>query len=297
MSNHKRSATDRALTFTAPSPACFACYDTGLITNGDGLLNDHVPDYDTSPLGIRRGGTDCAIVCHCIAAYASQDQDGKPTRGGFRLDSGDVRLVSTEQGDRRIGADAPKAVMAELHRRRLESWAATARAMNDARNARRTNPAAPIPWFIEAIRDYVGDIATNTTSQRLQPLGAILGTKPTPQPPRLQAPQLPPLLTAAITRIVALPPFHDHAALIRRTITDRHATTPEATSQLITQVEALADSVADDHPNPHLLLNHLLGIDTAQAPKPHTEAPRSPRRAPAAPAPVSPTQPTPAWPF
>ena len=296
MSNHKRSATDRALTFTAPTPACFACYDTGLITNGDGLLNEFVPDYDTTPLGKRRGGTDCAIVCHCLAAYAIQDHDGKITRGGYRLDCGDIRTVTTEQGDRRIGADVPKEVTGELHRRRRESWAATARAMNDARVARRRDPAAEAPWFITAIRDYIGDISGNTTSQRLQPIGGILGTRakpqhaPTPQP-------LPPLLTAAITRLVSLPALTDHAAIIRSTITSRHAANPDATPRLITQLEALADSVADDHPEPLLLLIRVLGLSTDQLPKAAPEPPCGPSSTPQPPAPVSPTQEPSAWTF
>lgn len=281
MSNHKRSATDRALTFTAPTPACFACYDTGLITNGDGLLNEFVPDYDTTPLGKRRGGTDCAIVCHCLAAYAIQDHDGKITRGGYRLDCGDIRTVTTEQGDRRIGADVPKEVTGELHRRRRESWAATARAMNDARVARRRDPAAEAPWFITAIRDYIGGIlGTRTKPQHA----------PTPQP-------LPPLLTAAITRLVSLPALTDHAAIIRSTITSRHAANPDATPRLITQLEALADSVADDHPEPLLLLSRVLGLSTDQLPKATPEAPASPSSTPQPPAPVSPTQEPSAWPF
>ena len=291
MSNHKRSATDRALTFTAPTPACFACYDTGMITNGDGLLNDYVPDYDTSPLGIRRGGTDCAIVCHCIAAYATQDGDGKITRGGYRMDSGDIRTVTTEQGDRRVGADIAKTVMGELHRRRRESWAATAKAMNEARAARRRDPAAEPPWFITAIRDYVSDISANTTSGRLQPLGSILGTRPAKQQPAAPQP-LPPLLTAAITRLVSLPPFTEHAATIRSVITDRH----DANPQLITQLEALADSVADDHPEPLLLLSRVLGITLHHVPN-TAEAPSSPYSTPQPPAPVSPTQDPASWPF
>ena len=291
MSNHKRSATDRALTFTAPTPACFACYDTGLITNGDGLLNDYVPDYDTSPLGIRRGGTDCAIVCHCIAAYAAQDGDGKVTRGGYRMDSGDIRTVTTEQGDRRVGADIAKTVMGELHRRRRESWAATAKAMNEARVARRRDPAAESPWFITAIRDYVSDISANTTSGRLQPLGSILGTRPAKQQPAAPQP-LPPLLTAALARLVSLPPFTEHAATIRSAIAERH----DANPQLITQLEALADSVADDHPEPLLLLSRVLGITLPHVPN-AAEAPSSPCSTPQPPAPVSPTQDHAAWPF
>ena len=77
--------------------------------------------------------------------------------------------------------------------------------------------------------------------------------------------------------------------MVRTAVTDRHTVNPDVTAQLVTQLDALADSVTDGHPNPHLLLSHLLGISTDQLPKAAPEAPSSPCSTPPPTAPASPT--------
>jgi hypothetical protein len=69
MALHKRSASRRSNDFLAPRVQCFACYDTGIVSNSDGLVWNYVPDYDIDlNTGKRCGGLDLAIVCHCSSA-------------------------------------------------------------------------------------------------------------------------------------------------------------------------------------------------------------------------------------
>ena len=44
--NYRRTALDRDSTFYIPKVECFACYDSGLVSNGDNLVNRFIPDYD-----------------------------------------------------------------------------------------------------------------------------------------------------------------------------------------------------------------------------------------------------------
>ena len=104
-SSHKRSALDRDATFYAPKVSCFACYDTGIVTNGDGLLNHYLPDYDAEIIDgniHRHGGSDLAVICHCVAAYDSQDYEAQTTRAGFR-DSTGVRTTDTNGRQQALG--------------------------------------------------------------------------------------------------------------------------------------------------------------------------------------------------
>jgi hypothetical protein len=292
---YKRSATDRALTFTAPSPECFACYDTGIVTNGDGLLSEHLPDYDRSFDGKLRGGTDCAIVCHCLASYPQQDADGKLSRGGFRQDSGSIRIVTTEQGDRRVGAEIPREITADLHRRRRELWASTAKAMNAARLDRRSNTASEPPWFIATIREHLASPAPSR-DHRLQPIGAILGTFATAKP-AASSTELPHPVAVAIERLCSLDPLKPQAAAIRKAITARYRQDPAFPNGLANQLLTAADSIAEDHPNPIGLLEAILGAQLPPIPKPTAEASSSPGKAPEPPPPVSPTPDPSDWPF
>jgi hypothetical protein len=292
---YKRSVTDRALTFTAPSPACFACYDTGLMTNGDGLLSEHLHDYDRGFDGKLHGGTDCAIVCHCLASYPQQDPDGKVSRGGFRMDSGAIRVVTTEQGDRRVGADVPRSVMADLHTKRRDLWMATAKAMNTARLDRRSDAASEPPWFISAIREHLSAPAPSR-DQRLQPIGAILGTAATIKP-AASSTELPHPVAVAIERLCSLDPLKPQAAAIRKAVAARYRQDPAFPNGLANQLLTAADSIAEDHPNPFGLLEAILGAHLPPVPKPAAEAPSSPGKPPEPHAPVSPTQEPSAWPF
>ena len=84
MKNYKRSPIDREVTFKAPYYECHACNDSGIIHNSDGLINQHLPDYDINDSGKRCGGHDLALVCYCSAANAKYDQDNQLVCKGYR---------------------------------------------------------------------------------------------------------------------------------------------------------------------------------------------------------------------
>ncbi|MCP9889072.1 hypothetical protein KBY96_14185 [Cyanobium sp. ATX 6A2] len=184
---HKREGLDRDLTFRRPNCACFACYDTGVITNGDGLLNELLPDYDRNLDGRRIAGQDLPLICHCPAAYAPPGQGGTPQSGepqGPRPQSG------LRGGDglvaRGLASELTREQVSELHERRVESWRQTERQMRDARMARAAGDHDAVPWFIAEVRHAVaaqqarygngggdGD-QPSPTARRLQPLGGVI---------------------------------------------------------------------------------------------------------------------------
>ena len=84
MKNYKRSPIDREVTFKAPYYECHACNDSGIIHNSDGLINQHLPDYDIDDSGKRCGGHDLALICWCSAANATYDSDNQLICKGYR---------------------------------------------------------------------------------------------------------------------------------------------------------------------------------------------------------------------
>jgi hypothetical protein len=96
--------------FVLPSYACFACADTGIVSNHDRAVNDFVPDYDVLPNGEIMPGSDPAIICCCTAAYSS-------TGGGYR-DSSGPRRIETACGPRAIGCDLDQQAVQTIHRNR-----------------------------------------------------------------------------------------------------------------------------------------------------------------------------------
>jgi hypothetical protein len=121
MINHKRFPVDRVRHSAPPPCSCFACRDTGIVLNGDGLANRFVPDYDRDDSGRSIPGLDAALICQCQAAYASTGPEGEPCGGGYR-DSAGVRRIDTGAGWRMVGADMPMDAVRELHRIRREQW-------------------------------------------------------------------------------------------------------------------------------------------------------------------------------
>lgn len=103
-------------------PACLACHDSGIVSNADGMIRDWIPDYDVSSEGSIIGGSDCAIICHCHAAYAVQGPDGTQQKGGFRSDTGEILQYHSELGKRYAGAELDKAAIAAIHKRRLDMF-------------------------------------------------------------------------------------------------------------------------------------------------------------------------------
>lgn len=98
-----------------PSYACYACFDTGIVLNYDRAINDHLPDYDIMPSGQYIPGSDPAVICCCLAAYA-----GTGRGSGFRDSSGPRRVESTA-GLRLIGCELPSSdAIATIHRKRRQ---------------------------------------------------------------------------------------------------------------------------------------------------------------------------------
>lgn len=170
--SHKRVAPHRDKTFRRPLFECYACNDSGLLSNADGLLRHYLPDYDCKPDGSPCGGHDLALVCWCKAAYKQQGPDGQLSRGGFREDSGAVRLVQTSNGQQAIGSELSKEAARELHSVRRQQWEAAEEAMTAAR------ASGEPPWFITESRVVLEALpASERRSGGLQSLGSILSGK------------------------------------------------------------------------------------------------------------------------
>jgi hypothetical protein len=157
ISSHKRSSLDRDTTFYAPKVACFACYDSGIVSNGDGLLNDYLTDYDATVIdGVlhRHGGSDLAIICHCTAAYESQDFESQTTRSGFR-DSSGVKSTDINGRQQAIGVDPDKDIIREIHRKRRDLWQRSAQDLNSLRQQVRAGMNPQLPDYIATVKQQL----------------------------------------------------------------------------------------------------------------------------------------------
>jgi len=173
MASHKRLAPQSDSKFKRPQFECYACHDTGLLVNGDGLLRQYLPDYDTKPNGMPCGGHDLALVCWCKAAYRELGPDGQLVRGGFRDDSGEVRIVQTATGQQPLGTCLSKEATRELHAKRRQQWIDTETVMSEAR------ASGEAPWFITESKVVLQQLPKPKQRQGgLQSLGSILSGTP-----------------------------------------------------------------------------------------------------------------------
>jgi len=175
--SYKRGAEDRDLTFHRPYHDCYACNDTGIVTNSDGLVNQYLSDYDRLPDGRRMSGCDLALICQCPAAYPRYDGE-KQERAGLRESSGAIRQVD---GNRPVGAEIPKATTQAIHKQRLANWRLTEKAMREARTARAAGQADARPWFLVELRSAMEEQAKRvlreapaTAGGGLESLGSCL---------------------------------------------------------------------------------------------------------------------------
>lgn len=166
---HKRLAPHRDKTFRKPQFECYACNDSGLLSNGDGLLRQYLPDYDCKPDGRPCGGHDLALICWCKAAYKQLGPDGQLVRGGYREDSGSIVKVQTNNGLQALGSELSKEVTRELHTTRRQQWLEAEQSMSAAREA------GEAPWFISESRVALQSLeGSQRPSRGLQSLGSIL---------------------------------------------------------------------------------------------------------------------------
>ena len=97
--NYRRTSLDRDTTFYVPKVECFACYDSGIVSNGDAFVNQFIPDYDRDQQGRLCGGQDLAIICHCKAAYGDSESDNERERVGYRDSYGNIRTADSIRGE------------------------------------------------------------------------------------------------------------------------------------------------------------------------------------------------------
>lgn len=126
MSGYKRQPLTQRDDCLPPRASCWACLDTGIIQNSDRLVNAVLPDYDRTPSGVMVHGSDCALICTCDEAFPRMAPDGRIERGGYREQSGQIRRVGTDQGDRMVGVEPPSGLVGELCKIREQRWKAMA---------------------------------------------------------------------------------------------------------------------------------------------------------------------------
>ena len=149
MKNYKRSPIDREVTFKAPYYECHACNDSGIIHNSDGLINQHLPDYDIDDSGKRCGGQDLALICYCAAANAKYDQDNQLICKGYRELDGTIR--------NNVGVNLDIDIVREIHNMRKESWIKTAKLMNKIIQKNLKNQKTSLPPEVQKVKDQLAN--------------------------------------------------------------------------------------------------------------------------------------------
>ena len=149
MKNYKRRPIDREVTFKAPYYECYACNDSGIIHNSDGLINQHLPDYDMDDSGKRFTGQDLALICYCNAANPQYDIDGQIISHGFRDSDGCIR--------NNVGVDIPIDIVREIHNIRKENWIKTTKLMNKIIDNNLKNKKTKLPPEVQKVKDQLAN--------------------------------------------------------------------------------------------------------------------------------------------
>ena len=152
MSNFKRSAATTDGRFHREHKDCFACSDTGIVQNGDGLVNKlpGFEDYDIQNGRIARG-SDLALICTCKAAYPKYEPDGSCSRGGYRTPDG-IRTVEVAGRSCPMGAEISVELVNQLHKDRLELWKQADREFNQYRERAAAGVPAELPEYLKLAR-------------------------------------------------------------------------------------------------------------------------------------------------
>ena len=169
--NYRRTALDRDTTFYVPKVECFACYDSGIVSNGDSQVNQFIPDYDRDQKGRLNGGQDLAIICHCKAAYGDSQSDNERERVGFRDSYGNIRTTDSIRGEpQALGFSLEKEKIRQIHTQRKDSWQKTAKDINELRNKRANGEKVQTPYYIQVVKEdltKVGDMFSFPTEKAI----------------------------------------------------------------------------------------------------------------------------------
>ena len=150
---YRRTSLDRDTTFYIPKVTCFACNDSGIVANGDNAINKYIPDYDRTSNGKINGGQDLAVICHCDAAYGTDDTSG------LRENNGNIRQVQNFRGEMQcLGFSLEKDKIRQIHIDRKASWEATAKEINILRNKRAKGEKVETPYYIQVVKEELGNI-------------------------------------------------------------------------------------------------------------------------------------------
>lgn len=150
---YRRTSLDRDTTFYVPKVTCFACNDSGIVANGDNAINKYIPDYDRTSNGKINGGQDLAVICHCDAAYGTDDT------AGLRENNGNIRQVQNLRGEMQcLGFSLEKDKIRQIHIDRKASWEATAKEINTLRIKRAKGEKVETPYYIQVVKEELGNI-------------------------------------------------------------------------------------------------------------------------------------------
>lgn len=150
---YRRTSLDRDTTFYIPKVTCFACNDSGIVANGDNAINKYIPDYDRTSNGKINGGQDLAVICHCDAAYGTDDTSG------LRENNGNIRQVQNFRGEMQcLGFSLEKDKIRQIHIDRKASWEATAKEINTLRNKRAKGEKVETPYYIQVVKEELSNI-------------------------------------------------------------------------------------------------------------------------------------------
>ena len=160
--NYRRTSLDRDTTFYIPKVECFACYDSGIVSNGDAFVNQFIPDYDRDKKGRLCGGQDLAIICHCKAAYGDSESDNERERVGYRDSYGNIRTADSIRGEPQpLGFSLEKEKIRQIHTQRKDAWQKSAKDINETRQKIANGEKYETPYYIQVVKEEltkVGDM-------------------------------------------------------------------------------------------------------------------------------------------
>ena len=169
--NYRRTSLDRDTTFYIPKVECFACYDSGIVSNGDSFVNQFIPDYDRDRKGRLCGGQDLAIICHCKAAYGDSQSDNERERVGFRDSYGNIRTADSIRGEPQpLGFSLEKEKIRQIHTQRKNSWQKSAKDINETRQKIVKGEKYETPYYIQVVKEEltkVGDMFSFPTEKAI----------------------------------------------------------------------------------------------------------------------------------